>query len=82
MEVVKLLPLLTSNNGDPSKPSFHIVAPSIPNFAWSSGTSKKGFGLAQHAETCHKLMQELGYRKYGSSMTSPLPHSDRVSSHH
>lgn len=61
LEVTKLLPLL---KGDAQNPAFHIVAPSLPNFGWSSGVSKKGFGLKQYAETCHRLMQKLGYKQY------------------
>ena len=44
--------------------SFHVVAPSLPNFAWSEGTTQKGFGLKEYATTCHRLMQSLGYDKY------------------
>ncbi|PGH15540.1 hypothetical protein AJ79_02322 [Helicocarpus griseus UAMH5409] len=66
VEVLKILPLLTqcndSNNSD--SPSFHIVAPSLPNYGFSQGVSKRGFGLAQYAETCHKLMLQLGYDQY------------------
>ncbi|MCJ1228128.1 hypothetical protein MMC12_004789 [Toensbergia leucococca] len=63
LEVSKLLPLLSS--GDNHSPAFHIVAPSIPNYGFSSAINKKGFGLAQYAETCNQLMQKLGYTKYG-----------------
>ena len=63
MEVVKLLPLLAdTKNG--AAPAFHIVAPSLPNFGFSEGLKKRGFGLASYAETCHKLMQKLGYQQY------------------
>ncbi|PNS19954.1 hypothetical protein CAC42_7921 [Sphaceloma murrayae] len=61
LEATKILPLLTSSD---STPSFHLVAPSLPNYAWSSGITKKGFGLSQYAATCHLLMQSLGYTKY------------------
>lgn len=44
--------------------SFNVVAPSLPNFGWSQGCVKKGFGLAQYAETCDQLMRNLGYKKY------------------
>ena len=37
---------------------------SLPNYGFSEGVKKKGFGLPQYAETCHKLMQKLGYAKY------------------
>ncbi|KAK4695688.1 hypothetical protein P7C71_g2113, partial [Lecanoromycetidae sp. Uapishka_2] len=60
------IPLLFSHGSGDGKetPSFHIVAPSLPNYGFSSGTKKKGFGLPQYAETCHKLMLKLGYDKY------------------
>ncbi len=65
IEVTKLLPLL--NKGGASLPAFHIVAPSLPNFGFSSGITKKGFGVLKYGETCHKLMLKLGYNKYGQS---------------
>lgn len=61
LEVKKLLPLL---KGGDSLPAFHVVAPSLPNFGFSSGVNKKGFGLDQYAETLHKLMIKLGYTAY------------------
>ena len=62
LEVTKILPLLTSPT-DGSQ-SFHVVAPSLPNFAWSEGPSKRGFGIPQYAEACHNLMLRLGYDQY------------------
>lgn len=62
LEVSKMLPMLA--DGGTSGVRFAVVAPSLPNFAWSSGIKKKGFGLAQYAEVCHKLMQKLGYKQY------------------
>lgn len=59
--MAKLLPLLKQGiNGV----SFDVVAPSLPNFAWSEGPKTRGFALAQYAETCHKLMLSLGYSNY------------------
>ena len=67
LEVVKILPLLTKGKMlGVDYPAFHVVAPSIPNFGFSQGTRKKGFGLKQYAETCHQLMQRLGYDSYVS----------------
>jgi pimeloyl-ACP methyl ester carboxylesterase len=63
MEVVKLLPQLKGNGID--SPAFDIVAPSLPNYAFSSSVQKRGFGLKQYAEVCHKLMLQLGYPQYG-----------------
>ncbi|KAL4944920.1 hypothetical protein BDV06DRAFT_66157 [Aspergillus oleicola] len=62
LEATKLIPLLTSGDGD--KPAFDVVAPSLPNFGFSSGVKKRGFGLHQYAEAMHKLMTALGYTEY------------------
>ncbi|KAI5195623.1 hypothetical protein AUEXF2481DRAFT_345660 [Aureobasidium subglaciale EXF-2481] len=61
-EVSKVLPLLADTKG--GAPAFNIVAPSLPNFVFSDGVKKRGFGLAQYAEVCHKLMLKLGYKRY------------------
>jgi pimeloyl-ACP methyl ester carboxylesterase len=63
IEVTKLLPLLETGEKQ-GKPAFHIVAPSLPNFAFSERVRKPGFALSQYAETCHRLMLDLGYDKY------------------
>lgn len=61
IEVLKILPALhQSANGV----SFHVVAPSLPNFGWSQGPMRTGFGLREYAETCHRLMRALGYEQY------------------
>lgn len=63
LEVLKMLPLLT----DPvDGPSFHVVAPSLPNFGFSDGVKKRGFAMSQYAEAVHKVMLKLGYTKYGT----------------
>lgn len=64
IEVTKLLKSLNGN--DDHHPAFHVVAPSLPNFGFSSGVTRRGFGLAQYAETLHKLMLKLGYDNYGA----------------
>ncbi|KAI1469322.1 epoxide hydrolase 1 [Daldinia caldariorum] len=74
LEVIKILPLLTAKAGE-DEPAFHVVAPSLPNFGFSQGTSKPGFGILQHAEVCHKLMLRLGYGRYatqGGDWGSPI----------
>ncbi|KAH7414409.1 Alpha/Beta hydrolase protein [Phaeosphaeria sp. MPI-PUGE-AT-0046c] len=63
IEVTKLLPLLSAGEST-DKPAFHVVAPSLPNFGFSQKILKPGFALSQYAETCHQLMQDLGYSKY------------------
>lgn len=47
-----------------NSPAFHVIAPSLPNYGFSSGVKKRGFAIEQYAETCHKLMLQLGYEKY------------------
>lgn len=46
--MTKILPLLTAT--DPGHPSFHVVAPSLPGYAWSGGASNRGFRVRQYAE--------------------------------
>ncbi|OGE53634.1 hypothetical protein PENARI_c007G04542 [Penicillium arizonense] len=52
LEATKLIPLLAKDDED--GPVFDIVVPSLPNFGFSQGVNKRGFGLAQYAETLHK----------------------------
>lgn len=60
IEALPILNLLAKPGG----PAFQIVAPSLPNYGFSEGPKKRGFALAQYAETCHKLMLSLGYNEY------------------
>ncbi|KAI9449658.1 alpha/beta-hydrolase [Russula earlei] len=62
LEVTKVLPLLTAASSD--HPSFHVVAPSLPGFAWSEGVLKKGFHAKHYAELFTKLMISLGYTEF------------------
>lgn len=65
LEVTKLFLKLKGKDGHST---FHIVAPSLPKFGFSSGVNRRGFGLEQYAETLHKLMLELGYHGYSESL--------------
>ncbi|RDX46494.1 alpha/beta-hydrolase [Lentinus brumalis] len=62
LEVRKLLPLLTEESAD--HPSFHVVAVSLPGYAFSEAPTKPGFGAPQFAEVFNKLMISLGYEEY------------------
>ena len=62
LEVKKLLPLLKDKAGSSA---FHVVAPSLPNFGFSGGVTKRGFGVDKYGEAAHKLMLKLGYNEYG-----------------
>jgi pimeloyl-ACP methyl ester carboxylesterase len=66
-EVSKTLKPLTEplhEEGEGQHQAFHVVAPSIPGFAFSSNPTRKGFDIRKVAETFNKLMLSLGYEKY------------------
>ncbi|KAL7957160.1 alpha/beta-hydrolase [Trichoderma compactum] len=63
VEVTKIIRSLSEPKGDDVR-SFHVVAPSLPNFGFSDKVTKKAFGIQQYAETMHKVMLKLGYDKY------------------
>lgn len=63
MEALKIYKQLADPDHH-NAPAFHFVALSLPNYGFSSGSRKKGFALAQYAETCNKLMLKLGYTQY------------------
>lgn len=62
-EVEKILPLLTEP-ADPQAQAYHVVAPSLPGFCFSSAPRKPGFGLYAMAATVNQLMLDLGYTTY------------------
>jgi pimeloyl-ACP methyl ester carboxylesterase len=61
-EVVKILPLLTEP--PEGQQAFHVIAPSIPGFAFSDNPNTKGYNLHKVADTFNKLMISLGYDEY------------------
>ncbi|TRM69424.1 Alpha/Beta hydrolase protein [Schizophyllum amplum] len=61
LEVESLLKL-TASEGD--FPGFHIIAPSLPGFAFSSSPQSSEFSLGSIASIYHKLMKTLGYDHY------------------
>ena len=44
--------------------AFHVVAPSLPGFGFSSAPQRPGFGIKAIAATVNELMQRLGYDRY------------------
>lgn len=56
-EVRKALPIL-------NEAGFHVVAPSLAGYGFSSCPQKAGFKLGQDAELMHNLMLKLGYHNY------------------
>ena len=54
-----------SHGGDPAD-AFHVVAPSVPGFAFSGPTRQTGWGVNRIARAWAELMRRLGYRRYGA----------------
>jgi pimeloyl-ACP methyl ester carboxylesterase len=61
-EFTGLIDLLTH---PPSGQSFHVVAPSIPGYAFSMPLSGTGWTMARTALAWAELMRRLGYQRYG-----------------
>ncbi|KAI1848654.1 hypothetical protein JX265_011495 [Neoarthrinium moseri] len=62
-EIQKMLPLLLDGGKD--HPSFDVIAPSMPNYGFSSIVRQPGFGSRQTAEVFQELMVDvLGYTEY------------------
>jgi pimeloyl-ACP methyl ester carboxylesterase len=61
LEMMKLIPLLTEN----SKQSFDVVIPSMLGFGFSDKLTQTGCNVSLMADIWVKLMQELGYKKFG-----------------
>jgi pimeloyl-ACP methyl ester carboxylesterase len=62
-EFLDVIPLLIDppDGGD----AFHVVVPSVPGFAWSAPTIRKGWHARRIAHAFGALMSELGYDRYG-----------------
>ncbi len=53
-----------THGGDPAD-AFHVVAPSLPGFAWSGPTTERGWGPHRIGGAFASLMARLGYDRYG-----------------
>ena len=65
-ELLPLVPLLT----DPAAhgidgPAFHVVIPSLPGYGFSERPAQLGVNYQHVAGLWHRLMQGLGYARYG-----------------
>ena len=54
-----------AHGGDPAD-AFDVVVPSLPGYGFSSHPVERGVGAARVADLWVKVMQELGYRRFGS----------------
>jgi epoxide hydrolase len=53
------------HGGDPAD-AFHVVAPSIPGYAFSGPTTDRGWDTRRIAQAWATLMAGLGYERYGA----------------
>ncbi|WVK89589.1 epoxide hydrolase [Dactylosporangium sp. AC04546] len=68
VEFMKIIGPLTDParyGGDPAD-AFHVVAPSLPGFGFSSPLSGTGWGTDRVARAWAELMRRLGYHRYGA----------------
>ncbi len=68
VEFTRILKPLTdprSHGGDPAD-AFHVVAPSLPGFAFSTPLSASGWDHARIARAWLVLMDRLGYGRFGA----------------
>lgn len=89
MEFYKIIPLLVdpTNYGGDAADAFHVVAPSIPGYGFSGKPAGRGWNPEKMAEVIGKLMERLGYDRYGTqggdwgsiiSRWQAVQHPDRV----
>ena len=67
-EFVRLIDPLTdprAHGGDPAD-AFHVVAPSLPGFGFSSPLEDTGWESTRTAKAWVELMHRLGYERYGA----------------
>ncbi|TDI96299.1 MAG: epoxide hydrolase [Deltaproteobacteria bacterium] len=53
-------------HGGRAEDAFHIVCPSLPGYGFSDPPRRPGFDVNSVAETFVKLMEKLGYSRYGA----------------
>lgn len=61
-EFHKIIPKLTATNSHGV--SFHVVAPSLPGFGFSSAPKRTDFSVRDVADIFDTLMVSLGYNRY------------------
>src|SRR5215510_8218315 len=81
VEFFKIFDLLTNPtaHGGRAEDAFHVVAPSLPGFAFSDKPAERGWNSARIARAWSELMRRLGYTRYvaqggdwGSLVTTTL----------
>jgi epoxide hydrolase len=54
------------SHGGEAADAFHVVAPSIPGFGFSTPVREAGWEMARTARAFAELMRRLGYERYGA----------------
>ena len=67
-EFYKIIGPLTEpeKHGGRAEDAFHVVAPSMPGYGFSSAPRAPGFSVQRTGETNVALMEKLGYTRYGA----------------
>src|SRR6185369_8251888 len=65
-EFIRIIGPLTdpAAHGGDRADAFHVVAPSIPGFAFSGPTRQTGWHMRRVADAFAQLMSRLGYERY------------------
>lgn len=61
-EFHKIIPMLTEPEGD--QQAFHVVAPSLPGYAWSDAPAHQAMNVTNIAYCFDQIMQAVGYSRY------------------
>jgi pimeloyl-ACP methyl ester carboxylesterase len=65
MNIIDPLTDPVSHGGD-AVDAFHVVAPSLPGFGFSTPVRESGWEMARTARAFAELMKRLGYERYGA----------------
>ena len=52
-------------HGGDAADAFHVIAPSIPGYAWSGPTTEQGWSMGKVAAAFVALLDGLGYQRFG-----------------
>src|SRR5215469_16057911 len=63
--VAEFLRLIDPLVNPPAGQAFHVVAPSLPGYAFSTPLSGTGWAVGRTARAWAELMRRLGYQRYG-----------------
>jgi pimeloyl-ACP methyl ester carboxylesterase len=68
VEFVNIIGPLTDpvSHGGDATDAFHVVAPSLPGFGFSTPVRESGWEMARTARAFAELMRRLGYERYGA----------------